>query len=173
MPQAALELGAADEVLPLDKVAGWLMDQVQMPKPKASTDSPLADALMQAAESSPARKRILVVDDSPIVLESTRVTLEAAGYEVKTLDNPLMVPSTVRRERFDLVMLDVSMPVVQGDQVMKALKDHELSNAPVILFSDREESALRELAQNCGAAGWIRKAAGPRALVDAVKRYAK
>lgn len=173
MPQAALELGAADEVLPIEKVAGWLMEQVQLAKPSPAGDSPLADAVLQAAEASPARKRILVVDDSPIVLESTRVTLEGAGFEVKTLDNPLMVPSAMRREHFDLVMLDVSMPVVQGDQVMRALKGHELSNAPVILFSDRDESQLRELANSCGAAGWLRKSAGPRALVDTVKRYAK
>jgi len=66
----------------------------------------------------------------------------------------------------------VSMPVVRGDQVMKALKDHELSKAPVILFSDRDEATLRELALSCGAAGWLRKAAGPRALVETVKRFA-
>jgi len=171
MPQAALELGAADEVLAIEQIGPWLLDQVQLAKPKPAADSPLAAAVLQAAEATP-RKRILVVDDSPIVLESTRVTLESAGFAVKTLDNPLMVPSTVRRERFDLVMLDVSMPVVQGDQVMKALKDHELSKAPVILFSDRDEATLRELAQSCGAAGWLRKAAGPRALVETVKRFA-
>ncbi len=172
MPQAALELGAADQVLGIEQVAAWLVEQVQpSPKKRTGADSPLAAAVLEAAEATP-RKRILVVDDSPIVLESTRMTLEGAGYLVKTLDNPLLVPSAVRREHFDLVMLDVSMPVVQGDQVMKALKGHELSKAPVILFSDRDEATLRALAEACGAAGWLRKAAGPRALVDTVRRFA-
>jgi DNA-binding response OmpR family regulator len=102
-------------------------------------------------------KRILIVDDSPVLLEAGRLTLEDAGYEVRTLDNPLMLAATLRREPCDLVLLDVNMPTVRWTQV--------------ILYSDLDEPTLKKRAEECGANGWLRKSGDEDKFVAAIQSW--
>ncbi len=154
MPGAALEAGAVEHVLPLEGIASMLADAA-----KGSAQS-----------SSEVRGKVLLVDDSPLVLESVRHTLESAGYQVVALQNPLQVPSAVRRERPDLVLIDVNMPAVQGDIVAKIVRDHGLAKSiQVLLFSDQPSSELALKAERCGADGFIEKRAGESALLSRVR----
>lgn len=153
MPLAAIELDAAEEVVALNDIAAVL---VAAPEGKAG-----------AAPSTAVKRRVLVVDDSPIVLATTKQTLEQAGYEVRTLENPMMVASSLRRDPVDLVLLDVNMPVVKGTQVVSALRASGLNATPVILYSDLDERELASRAAACGATGWLRKG-GREALLRAV-----
>lgn len=157
MPLAALAMAAADEVVELKQIAPELIDGLRpatRPAPPPRT-----------------KKRILVVDDSPIVLEATRQKLQGAGYEVFTLDNPLMVANTLRKIPVDLVLLDVNMPVVRGTQVVTALRAHGLDATPVILFSDLDEKELTARAKECGATGWLQKSGDEHAMVRAIAAW--
>lgn len=168
MPQAALDLGVVDEVAPLDAIAAMIKRvagpptglpvTVQPPKPSPS-------ATLQV----PVRQKILVCDDSPILLEATRMVLEGAGYDVATLDNPLMVAMRLRRERVDLVLLDVNMPTVKGPQVVEVLRSHGLADVPVLLFSDLDERELEVRARECGARGFVRKSGAAEGLLRTVR----
>src|SRR5688500_15479513 len=66
-----------------------------------------------------AKSKVMMVDDSDVVLEAGRIVLEENGFDVVTLDNPLLVALAVRREQPDLVLLDVNMPALKGDAVTK------------------------------------------------------
>ena len=105
-----------------------------------------------------AKAKILVVDDSPVILETTRLILEEAGYQVVTLDNPLSMAHAVRKDSPDLVLLDVEMPAVRGDDVASIAGRHGATQGtPVVLYSDLAEKQLQERTLRCGAVGFIRK----------------
>src|SRR5258708_6358844 len=100
---------------------------------------------------------ILVVDDSPLVLNLVREALSGVGHHVITADNPLTVPGIVRRTQFDLALVDLNMPAIQGDTVTTILAQAGLMTKRVVLFSEAAEEELRKKAKACGALGWIKK----------------
>jgi CheY-like chemotaxis protein len=102
--------------------------------------------------------KILMVDDSDVVLEMGAIILEEAGYEVVTLDNPLSVAYALRKQLPDLLLIDVNMPALTGDAVTKIVSHHGAARRiPVILYSDISIEELSERARLCGALGYIRK----------------
>jgi two-component system chemotaxis response regulator CheB len=157
MPMAALAIDAAEEVVELKQIASVLTEELR--------------AHRETEPVARTRKRILIVDDSPLLLEAGRMALEAAGYEVRTLENPLMVAMLLRKNPVDLVLLDVNMPAVQGTQVVAALRAHGLNSTPVILYSDLDEKLLKAKATECGATGWLRKTGDEHALIRAIDRW--
>lgn len=100
---------------------------------------------------------ILVVDDSPLVLNLVREVLTAAGHQVVTADNPLTLPNLIRRTAFDLALVDLNMPTIQGDVVASILERAGLPVSKVLLFSEAAESELREKAKACHALGFVKK----------------
>jgi two-component system chemotaxis response regulator CheB len=151
MPQAALKLDAAEDVVALSRLAEYLIGETRGARPKDGS-----------------RKRILIVDDSPLLLEATKLALEDSGYEVQTLENPLIVAMVLRKNPADLVLVDVNMPAVKGTQVVAALRSHGLTSTPVILYSDLSEATLEAKANECGATGWLRKTGDEEELVRAI-----
>ena len=100
---------------------------------------------------------ILVVDDSPLVLNLVRLVLGEAGHQVVTADNPLTVPALVRRTKFDLALVDLNMPAISGDTVITILEQSGLLSKRVLLFSEAGEDDLKARAKACGALGYIKK----------------
>jgi len=118
--------------------------------------------------------KILVLDDSEIVLEATRLALEEAEYDVATLTSPFLLFETMQRERPDVVLVDVNMPTLSGDRVL------EVSNAfgafretPVLLYSTLEESELRTMASRYGADGFVRKSLDRQLLLREVEGWVR
>ncbi|HOU94276.1 MAG TPA: response regulator, partial [Polyangiaceae bacterium] len=65
---------------------------------------------------------VLVVDDDPIVLETTRLRLARAGWDVETRDQALGTAQWIVERRPDVVLLDVGMPGVSGDVIAEVLR---------------------------------------------------
>ncbi|MBK7863902.1 MAG: response regulator [Archangiaceae bacterium] len=102
--------------------------------------------------------KVLIIDDSPVILEAAKLALEDEGYQVVAMDNPLVLAAAVRRERPDLVLIDVNMPTVTGDVVTGIVNSHGVTKrVPVVLYSDISPDELAERARRCGASGFIRK----------------
>lgn len=119
-----------------------------------------------------ARTKVLIVDDSAVVLEMGQLVLEEAGFQVVTLDNPLTLAAVLRREKPDLVLIDVNMPLVTGDAVTKIVHRTGFTKETVVLlYSDRPAKELEERARTCGAQGYIRKTGDSQLLVDTVKSF--
>jgi CheY-like chemotaxis protein len=131
-------------------------------------------ANMQAAASAPAvgKPRVMMVDDSEVVLEMGRIALEEAGYEVFTLDNPLTVAHALRKNVPDLLLIDVNMPALTGDVVTKIVANHGAGKKiPVLLYSDISVQELEERAKACGATGFIQKTSDEAKFLSQVAHW--
>lgn len=119
-----------------------------------------------------AKRKILVIDDSELALDVARSALEAAGFEVVTRDTPFGSGAMILRERPDLVLLDVTMPALSGEDVVRHVRETvTMQDTCLVLFSDRPEKELRAIAQRSGADGWISKSADQEALVARVNAF--
>jgi DNA-binding response OmpR family regulator len=112
-------------------------------------------------------KRVAVVDDSTIVLKTVRHVLTKAGFEVITMNEPQQ-RSLVGGGTVDLILVDVNMPQVYGDDLPSFFRDVWGISAPTYLYSDLEEGELARRAQSAGATGYICKSWGPDELVRRV-----
>ena len=90
-------------------------------------------------------KRLLIVDDEPDLLESLAMALEGL-FEVRTAANGKLALDQLAAERFDAILLDLMMPVMSGDQVIRALAGRP--HPPIIV-----SSAGRNLEETCAELG--------------------
>ncbi len=87
-----------------------------------------------------AGRRILVVDDDPSVVDVATRVLASASYEVASARTGLEALRIARRERFDLVLLDINMPEMDGWETLRLLKaDEVIRDLPVLMFSVKGE----------------------------------
>lgn len=115
------------------------------------------------------RKRILIVDDTPIVLAVARHALTQAGYEVETR-NGVVELAERGANGFDLILMDVNMPELCGDDVAAVLRHERAISTPTYLFSTLPAAELDERAHEAGLDGYISKNLGPEHLVQQVRR---
>ena len=116
-------------------------------------------------------KKILIVDDEPDVLKVLSLRLERAGYEVIGGRDGREALDLARRMIPDLIILDVYLPDINGDDIAKAMKkDDKLRHIPIILISATIAS-VSERAKSCGADGYLSKPFEPKELLDAVKKF--
>jgi CheY-like chemotaxis protein len=115
-------------------------------------------------------KKILVVDDEPDLLKVTLIRLKKTGYEVYSCTDGQEVFDITRRVMPDLIILDVYLPAINGDDVAKILKkDDKLKHIPIILIS-ATTMTLDERARECGADGYLTKPFEPEELISIVKK---
>jgi CheY-like chemotaxis protein len=94
------------------------------------------------------KKKILIADDDPAILDSLRLILEVDGYEVTTVDRGEEIVKVVESKP-DLLLLDIWMAGQDGRELCRKLKsDKRTASIPIILFS-----AGREMADSAKAAG--------------------
>lgn len=112
---------------------------------------------------------ILVVDDSELILETLPKVLERS-FQVQTCSNPMLIASLLRKERFEVLLLDVDMPAISGPQVVQALRRSDcLLETKVVLYSARKGPALQELSKSCGATAAISKDITGQDLIDTLE----
>jgi len=104
------------------------------------------------------RGKVLVVDDDAVVLELTRVRLEVAGWDVIVRDAAIGTLNAIRREKPDVVLLDVSMPGLSGDLLAKAISENPGGGSMAVIFHSSTDAArLPDLVKRCNALGAIPK----------------
>lgn len=113
-------------------------------------------------------KKILICDDDEGILDMVSFILEDSGYDVIPERNSMNVYSLIVKERPDLLLLDLWMPVLSGDQVLKTLKSNpETSNLPVIVISASTEG--QKIAHEAGASDFLAKPFDIEQLVNRVQ----
>ena len=104
------------------------------------------------------RQRILIIDDDPAHVTSTKGILESEGYEVFTYHQPFGSTNVIAQVKPDLVLLDVNMPGLSGDRLPDVYRANERTRyVPVVLYSSNDEDLLRETAHKLQIAGYICK----------------
>jgi CheY-like chemotaxis protein len=107
--------------------------------------------------------RVLLIDDDPALRQLCSVSLRALGIEVIEADNGERGLELVRRERPDLVLLDVSMPGLDGFEVGERVRRHRKTrHIPLMFLSGEDENDAR--ARELGAIACLAKPFDPIAL---------
>jgi two-component system alkaline phosphatase synthesis response regulator PhoP len=110
---------------------------------------------------------ILVVDDEARIVKLVRDYLERAGFNVLTAHDGEMALAITRRERPDLIVLDLMLPGVDGLDVCRRLRRE--SGVPIIMLTARVEEADRIVGLELGADDYVTKPFSPRELVARVR----
>lgn len=120
-------------------------------------------------------KKILVVDDEPDLLKVVTFRLRKTGYEVITATNGQNGLDLIKKEKPDLVLLDLRLPILDGDEVCRRLKaDDKLKSIPVILITATSSvSKIAEKTKELGADDYMMKPFDPEELLKKVKKFIK
>ena len=115
------------------------------------------------------KKKILVADDDPGIVDAMQILLEDEGYEVITTANAETIQALYSHKP-DLVFLDIWMSGVNGNDICKSLKaDPEKKDVPIIMFSANRDT--QQIAQQCGADDLIAKPFEIKSLLKMVHKY--
>lgn len=102
--------------------------------------------------------KILVVEDEPYIRKILRVQLETSGYSVMTAENGVQALEQIKKDRPDLVLLDLMMPDMDGHEVCKRLKGcYETSNVPVIILTAKSDLGEKVRTLEYGANDYLTK----------------
>lgn len=112
-------------------------------------------------------ERILVVDDEASILQLVTYNLIRTGYEVTSAESGEEALQTAKREAFDLVLLDVMLPGMDGFEVCKEIR--KSSAVPIIMLTARGEEIDRVVGFEIGADDYVTKPFSPRELLGRVK----
>ncbi|MBI5142583.1 MAG: response regulator transcription factor [Nitrospirae bacterium] len=111
------------------------------------------------------RKRILIVDDEPDLLELVSYTLRKEGHETVTALEGIGALEKLRRDPFDLLILDLMLPGIGGIEICRRLRDHpRTSSLPVIMLTAKGDVSDKVAGLNVGADDYMTKPFSPREL---------
>ena len=99
--------------------------------------------------------KILVVDDEKTLVKGMKFNLENEGYEVECAYDGASALELAREGRFDLILLDVMMPEMDGLEA--CMKIREFSNVPIIMLTAKSEDADKLMGFECGADDYLTK----------------
>jgi len=112
---------------------------------------------------------VLIADDDRDILSLVRAVLERSGHEVVSAGDGAEALASVAERRPDLAVLDITMPQVDGLEVLRRLRaDPATSDLPVILLSAQAQEADVSRGFAAGASAYVKKPFSPRELVARV-----
>lgn len=114
------------------------------------------------------RNTILIVDDDAGVRSSLAAFLQRAGFDAPTLENGAQALERISRNRPDLVLLDVIMPVLDGRETLRTLR-RSGDWLPVILLTQVGDASERAMALEEGADDYLNKPFNPQELTARIR----
>jgi len=117
-------------------------------------------------------KKIVVVDDELDILKVVSFRLEKAGYEILTaVDGPKAL-DLIRKEKPDLILLDIALPGMDGYEVCRKVKsDAALRNIPVIFLTASQVDRIKEKQSDSPADDFLIKPFEPEKLIAKIKKF--
>ncbi len=113
-----------------------------------------------AAETPPLQAKVLLVEDNVVNQDVARFMLEACGCEVTVCDNGADAVLSLRKEGFDLVLMDCSMPGMDGFEATRRIRDNEAENGqhtPIIALTANVLEGVREHCLKAGMDDYLPK----------------
>lgn len=118
-------------------------------------------------------KRILVIDDSPTLRKLLRHYLQKKGYSVDVAHNGRVGLECIEKDTFDMIILDMYMPVMNGAQVLERLKDMESFNTPILILSADKHDKSKTTGISLGAYYYMTKPFKPPEVVERIEEFFK
>lgn len=120
------------------------------------------------------KERILIVEDEKNIAKLIRYNLEKDGYTCAAAKTGEEAISILKKENFDLIILDIMLPGIDGFDVCRSIKqDNRLKNIPIIMLTAKGEEVDRIVGLELGADDYIVKPFSPRELTLRVKAVLK
>jgi len=121
------------------------------------------------------KKKILVIEDDEMISSMYKTKFEDNGYIVFTANNGVEGLEIAKRERPDIIMLDIILPQLDGFSVLKELKENsETKEVPVVMLTNLGTEEDKEKGDRLGAAGYLVKAnLTPAEVSKEIKKYLK
>lgn len=122
------------------------------------------------AVSSSRSGPVLIVDDNEEILKSTAEFLRARGFTVIESSTPLGVTSLISQHSPSILILDLMMPALNGEALLKLLRRTvSTRNLPTLLYSSADEELLYRISKSVQGASYVQKSDGLAALHQAVE----
>lgn len=116
-------------------------------------------------------KKIVIIDDDPDQQAGLRVRLTASGYDVASAGDAMQAIAVVRREKPDLILLDIGLPGGDGHKVLARLKSlGPIAAIPVIVLSAMEPAGNVERMRDAGAVAYFQKPADNALLLAEIRK---
>jgi CheY-like chemotaxis protein len=117
-------------------------------------------------------RTVLIIEDEKLIIVSTQMVLEAAGFRVESATNGEDGIAKAKGLAPDLVLLDIMMPGIDGWETLTRLKrDPATANIPVVIFTAREHARGHQKSSEMGAADYFRKPFEPDELIELVEKH--
>jgi two-component system, cell cycle response regulator DivK len=117
-------------------------------------------------------KRILVVEDQEDSRQIMRDLLNTTDYEVTEAENGEEALAAVAKQRPDLILMDIQLPIMDGYEATRRIKaDPSLSSIPIIAVTSYALSGDEEKARAAGCDDFVPKPYSPRQLLAKVRQY--
>jgi putative two-component system response regulator len=132
---------------------------------------PNANSAVGTSRPATSAARIMIVDDEPVNIKVVRKYLQIAGYTefITTSESPRAMEA-IRREKPDVILLDVMMPQVSGLKILQEVRsDPELAHLPVLILTASTDAETKHAALELGATDFLAKPVDASDLVPRVK----
>ncbi len=117
-------------------------------------------------------KKILLVDDEPHVLKVLKHFLDKNGYAVTMVNNGLQALDEIASSQPDVVITDVQMPKMTGQELCEKVIEQYPGNGPhMIVMTSRTDQGLREWVKDKPNLEFLEKPLSPRMLVSRLREY--
>jgi DNA-binding response OmpR family regulator len=118
------------------------------------------------------QRTVLIIEDEKLIIVSTQMVLEAAGFRVESATNGEDGINKAKALTPDLVLLDIMMPGIDGWETLTRLKrDQATASIPVVVFTAREHARGHQKSAEMGAADYFRKPFEPDELIELVEKH--
>jgi two-component system, cell cycle response regulator DivK len=121
-----------------------------------------------------ATKRVLVAEDSSVIQNLTKKILQFQNFDIVSVKNGKQVLDLLDKEDFDIILLDINMPLMDGMECAKqvrALEDSKKANVPIIAITGNAKNYTLEEFKSVGINEYLQKPLNFDALVTLVKKY--
>ena len=116
-------------------------------------------------------KKILLVDDSASVRQVVGIALRREGYETVEAANGKEALAMLDQGKLNLIISDVNMPVMNGIEFVKAVKQHPTCKfTPIVMLTTEGQDDMKQAGKAAGAKAWIVKPFNPPQLLDVVSK---
>lgn len=118
--------------------------------------------------------KILIVDDEEDIVKALKIRFHTMGFTVISAGDGMSGLEMIRKEKPDLVLLDIMLPKLDGFKVCRMVKyDENLKNIPIVILTAKVMDVDKLTGQDVGANEFLTKPFDPEQLTEIVKKYLK
>jgi len=117
------------------------------------------------------KKRVLIVEDEESLLKLETILLTVKGYEVSGASTGKEALEKLASDAFDLVLLDIMLPDIDGYEICRRIKEHPLHAAiPVVMLTAKKSSEDQERGALCGSDAYLTKPFKSAMIIEVIEK---